>query len=216
MLRKVHIDSRLLGSEGVTELSLDVDTPRMLFAALCSQVTGFREAMIDNPRLAIVITDEEKHAVASISPETFEFPLGTSAEEIFVLLPIEGSGTETIAYLIMEWEMSYAVAATVVSVATAVAINIGVSLVMMALAPSISTSGGSAKADERPSFLYGGPVNITEQGYPIPLVYGTFTVGSTVISAGVDIDEIAYVPAAITPPDTTVPAETWQWLGGGA
>ena len=44
--------------------------------------------------------------------------------------------------------------------------------------------------DQRPSFLYNGPVNTTEQGGIRPLVFGRMLVGSVVISGGLQIEQI--------------------------
>lgn len=43
--------------------------------------------------------------------------------------------------------------------------------------------------DERTSFLFQGAVNQSEQGGPVPLIYGEFLVGSTVISGGIAVEE---------------------------
>lgn len=58
--------------------------------------------------------------------------------------------------------------------------------VAMALSPAPkATSAAEREApDERPSFVFNGPVNTAEQGGPVPLVYGRHIVGSHVISAG--------------------------------
>lgn len=40
------------------------------------------------------------------------------------------------------------------------------------------------------SFSFGGPVNTSVQGYPIPCVYGRVIVGSRIISAGITVEEI--------------------------
>jgi predicted phage tail protein len=45
--------------------------------------------------------------------------------------------------------------------------------------------------DERASFVYNGPLNTTEQGNVVSLIYGKMIVGSTVISAELDIEEVA-------------------------
>lgn len=46
------------------------------------------------------------------------------------------------------------------------------------------------RADERPSFIFNGAVNTTEQGGPVPVVYGRMVVGSTVISGGIVSEQI--------------------------
>jgi hypothetical protein len=123
----------------------------------------------------------------------------------------------------MEYELSLAVASAIVYVATAFAVNIVIGLVMNVLAPSADTSGGGAKADERPSFLYNGAINVIEQGYAVPIVYGTHMTGSIVVSAGVDITEMPYDTSQDTAPanggGTPQPmfpaAEIWQAFGEG-
>lgn len=46
------------------------------------------------------------------------------------------------------------------------------------------------KPEERPSFIFNGPVNNTEQGGPIPLVYGRIRTGSVVVSGGLKIERL--------------------------
>jgi predicted phage tail protein len=46
------------------------------------------------------------------------------------------------------------------------------------------------RPDERPSFLMNGPVNVSSQGNPIPIVGGRCRVGSVVASMGISTDRI--------------------------
>ncbi|ETS30322.1 hypothetical protein PTE_03663 [Photorhabdus khanii NC19] len=39
--------------------------------------------------------------------------------------------------------------------------------------------------DNKPSYAFGGPVNTTAQGNPVPVLYGTHEIGGTIISAGI-------------------------------
>jgi predicted phage tail protein len=48
----------------------------------------------------------------------------------------------------------------------------------------------AAEISQRPSFLFNGVVNTVEQGGPVPLVYGRHLTGSTVISAGMTVEQI--------------------------
>ena len=50
--------------------------------------------------------------------------------------------------------------------------------------------GGQEDPKERKSFHFNGPTNTIEQGGVLPLVYGRMVVGSVVVSAGIDIEEI--------------------------
>ena len=55
-----------------------------------------------------------------------------------------------------------------------------------------------AAPDDRPSFLFNGVTNNSQQGGPVPLVFGTHLVGSVVINAGLNAEDIPYV----APPQT--------------
>lgn len=45
-------------------------------------------------------------------------------------------------------------------------------------------------AEDRPSFLFNGARNTVEQGNPVPVVYGRYRVGGTLISAGIEVEQI--------------------------
>ena len=49
-----------------------------------------------------------------------------------------------------------------------------------------------ANVDERASFVFNGAVNVIEQGGAVPVAYGRSIVGSTVVSAGIDTEQITY------------------------
>lgn len=44
--------------------------------------------------------------------------------------------------------------------------------------------------ENRPSYIFNGSVNTSAQGYPVPVGYGRMIVGSAVVSAGIDTDDI--------------------------
>lgn len=44
--------------------------------------------------------------------------------------------------------------------------------------------------DARPSFIFNGAINTTEQGGPVTVIYGRMVVGSTVISGGITAEQI--------------------------
>ena len=76
--------------------------------------------------------------------------------------------------------------------------TVGVSLALSGVAqmlspvprpPALSESGGGATRLESNSFS--GIVNTVRQGVPVPIVYGRAFVGSAVISAGLDVDQVS-------------------------
>jgi predicted phage tail protein len=71
---------------------------------------------------------------------------------------------------------------------------IGAGLVVSGLT-SLLTKPTGVKIDERPentpSTIFGGPVNTTAGGHPVPVGYGRLRVGSAVISAGISTKDVA-------------------------
>jgi predicted phage tail protein len=72
----------------------------------------------------------------------------------------------------------------------------GVSMVAGGIAGLLTTTPGmpdpttQAKPDDRPSFLFNGVVNNSQQGVPVPLIFGRHLVGSIVVSAGLTSEDI--------------------------
>lgn len=51
-------------------------------------------------------------------------------------------------------------------------------------------TGIDSQDDPRKSYSFSGIQNVSRQGVPVPIVYGEVLVGSVVISAGIDIDQV--------------------------
>lgn len=217
MLRTVHLHGALKDRFQQEKLELDVDTPFMLFAGLRSQLPGFRKYEASDANLAIVLTDETKQHGQSVTVDAFQFPFG-KATDIHLVPKVEGQDPITAIAAISTALSVGTFTATVIYIAAAVAVSFAVGKVMQAFAPS-PTDTASERPDERPSFLYNGAVNITEQGYPVPLVYGIHTTGSIVVSAGVTVEQIPYEPDQEDPPangggtpqPASPPRVSWQW-----
>ena len=58
------------------------------------------------------------------------------------------------------------------------------------------------RPEARTSFIYGGPVNTSEQGGPIPILYGRMRIGSTLVAASVSTDQIEGTVTAGAPGTT--------------
>lgn len=70
------------------------------------------------------------------------------------------------------------------------AVAFGVSALLAQSPTTGDYSSQASGADAKQSFIFNGAVNNTEQGVPVPLVYGRHLVGSTVISAGLDVEQL--------------------------
>lgn len=69
---------------------------------------------------------------------------------------------------------------------------LAVSGVTQMLSPqaSVNSYADRESPEERPSFVFNGPVNNSEQGGIRPIVYGRMMVGSTVITGGLVVEQI--------------------------
>ena len=80
-----------------------------------------------------------------------------------------------------------------------IAFGVGASLVLGGVAqlltpiPTITTGGTGADSnnDPRKSYSFSSIQNTSRQGTPVPVVYGEMIVGSVVISAGIDVAQVA-------------------------
>jgi predicted phage tail protein len=80
-----------------------------------------------------------------------------------------------------------AFAAPVLAIGAGLALS-GVSQ-MLTPTPTV-TSGSGSDDDPRKSYSFSGIQNTSRQGVPVPIVYGETLVGSVVVSAGIDIDQV--------------------------
>ena len=76
------------------------------------------------------------------------------------------------------------------------AVGLGLSLALggvtelMAGTPNTGDYLQAETPENKPSFVFNGPVNVQEQGGPVPIIYGRIRCGSTVISAGTEAARI--------------------------
>ncbi|MDG4707993.1 tail assembly protein [Enterobacter hormaechei] len=57
--------------------------------------------------------------------------------------------------------------------------------VVQLLSPQVSGLRMRQEPDNKPSYAFGGPVNTTASGNPVPLLYGQREIGGAIISAGI-------------------------------
>lgn len=73
--------------------------------------------------------------------------------------------------------------------AASIASSVGTSLILggvsqLLFAPPRADLEGNERPENRPSYIFNGPVNTTVQGNAVPVGYGQLEIGSQVISAG--------------------------------
>lgn len=57
--------------------------------------------------------------------------------------------------------------------------------VVQMLSPQVAGLRMRQDPDNKPSYAFGGPVNTTASGNPVPLLYGQREIGGAIISAGI-------------------------------
>lgn len=198
-------------------IPLDVHDVKDIVSAFKSRFNGFNQFLHEHPEMAIVLTDKDSKNPRVIEAEFVNAPF-VNCEEIHMFTPAEGAGTELVASF-ASWLASYGVNATIAYVVAFVVVNVAIALAVSAvtsmLAPQTTDDGTSERPASRPSFLYNGPENVVNQGYQVPIVYGTAMTGSVVVSSGIRVEQL---PPEVTPPPSPPPTPdfpSWGWDGSG-
>lgn len=196
-MKTIYLHGRL--AEFGKFFELDVNDPAEAIRALSIQIPEFRSVLAEG-QWSIVKGNLEEGC--SLSEE--ELMLSGSYDEIHILPAISGSGgkfgqiilgTVLIGAAIFTAGGSLAVTSWGFGAKALGSVGAGLVLggVSQMLIQAPSTSGGYAdreSPDERPSFLFDGPVNTSTQGLPVPLIYGEVMTGSVVVSAGMTAEDI--------------------------
>lgn len=138
-----------------------------------------------------------------------------------------GAGTSYVA----GWLTTAGVSAAGAAAFSTALMGIGMSLAfggvsrLLAGDPKINEPSG---ANNKPSYLFDGPVNTNAQGYPVPLFYGELLVGSAVVSASLLVEDFSSSndpndgfrfttddPIMVTSTGTTTPVNVHIRAAGG-
>jgi predicted phage tail protein len=87
--------------------------------------------------------------------------------------------------------------------------QVGLALIMGGVVQALTPSPRNSSAKNDPSFGFGGPVNISEQGVAIPVRYGRGIWGSVVVSQGISATEFE---PAISPAPTEAGPWPYTWM----
>lgn len=159
---------------------LDVSTPKEAVHALSTQIPGFREDIVAHEWHVVRGTLENGD---SDDEEKLEMHLGTT-EEIHLIPAIGGAKSGLFTTIL---GVALVVAGVVTGQAWLVGIGVGTALggiiQMTTKMPAGVDPSSQESADQRPSFIFQGPVNTSTQGLAVPRGYGRLRVGSIVVSA---------------------------------
>jgi predicted phage tail protein len=196
MKRTIRLYGSLAIDAGVDELTLDVNHSRMLFRALEHSIPAFRKITRTCPEMMVIGTKMGETNQREIVPTNDPLRPFADADTIHVLPSTEGDISAAVAGLVALGVGTAAAYAIVI--VGAIALMYGVSKLAQSMAPKPTTQ----QSDN--SFIFSGPVNSTSQGGPVPIVYGTCLVGSTIIASNfITVD----VPVGTTA-NTFIPGDT--------
>lgn len=169
-----------------------VDSYPEAIRALSSQVDGFKDYMQSEigsrMRYAVIVDGNE---ISQHDDKTWQ-----CAKEVRIIPVPTGSKSGGLFQTILGATiMAVAVIATggfgamMASAFASSAFLMGGAMVLGGVMQMISPQQGGAKmqsnsAENKPSYAFGGAVNTTAAGYPVPLPYGERTVGGAIWSAG--------------------------------
>jgi predicted phage tail protein len=192
MLRKIRLYGQLAKFVGHRVLEADVATAAEAVRFLLANWPELERHMADQHYRVHTGGDdlalEELHNPASGDIKII--PVITGAGAVGRIL----AGIALIAFAIVTAGAGIAGLGLGFSASTATSIGlVGASLVLGGVAQLLTPTPKTNKdeGDPRKSFSFSGIQNTSRAGLPVPVVYGEMLVGSVVVSAGVDIVQVA-------------------------
>lgn len=181
-----------LAKEFGRDWNLEVSSPREAIRLIEANKPGFLNWIRGNlekyDRYKVIV-DYEDGRKEHLDEDTF--PLQRQMKRIRIVPIVTGAGG--IGKMILG---AFLIAAGIFLLPTGFGgPMIGVGITMFAggiielISPRPKKKDASVREDGT-SYFFDGPVNTTQQGVPVPLIYGTVLVGSHAISAKVSIDQL--------------------------
>lgn len=192
-VRKVYLHGAL-GEQFGNCIELAVNTPLEAVRALCLMVKGFQKEF---ERYDYNVVKGELQRGWYLDEQTVQ--MNIAADEVHFIPVIAGSGGKKGLGQLITGIVLVGLAFT--GVGAGLAGFLGTTVGKLKLIGAVLALGGLAKmnaktptfsmssmepADRRPSFVFQGATNTTEQGNVIPLVYGRIRCGSQVVAQGMD------------------------------
>ena len=211
-LREVRLYGAL-GRQFGRVFRLAVATPAEAVQALMAVLPGFERAFLGRDGQAAYHVFVGRGAQRrDIGEAEAAQPVG-STEPIRFVPEIKGAksqgGAQVIIGYILTW-VGYALYATGYGAGLGAAVqSLGYSMILGGVIQLLSPQrkGKDARQENLPSYAFDGPLNITEQGGPVPLAYGRVICGSTVVSQGLSTTNTYIAPPAPLPDPELPPYE---------
>lgn len=205
MLRKIVLHGRL-AEQYTDQIELDADDLRMVVSGINSNYNGFADDFVSGEWHVLRGDPDNKD---SMSTEEVGMTISDRVKVLHIFPRIEGEGGDGTLQVILGIVIiagAYMLGGPAGFGATAgtfggatitygnialfgLAMSLSGVAQMMAPMPELGDALAAERAQDKPSFMFNGATNVMVAGGPVPLVYGEFEVGSTVISAGINVEK---------------------------
>lgn len=159
---------------------LETGTTAEAFSALKHTVAGFEDFIRDSSRRGL------RYAIFRNRENVAEDGFALSGTKEIRIVPIIAGSKSGLFQTVLG--VAIVVVGAVLFNPAIMAVGIGIALggVVSMLTPVIKAPSQQEQAttENKPSYLFNGAFNSTQQGLPVPVVYGTMLVGSSVIAVG--------------------------------
>ncbi|HAF44713.1 MAG TPA: hypothetical protein DCK83_07185 [Gallionellaceae bacterium] len=163
---------------------LDVASPREAVQALCIQLKGFEQALLEYKPGFRVWLDRELQPNA----DKLDYPHGGAPIRI---VPVIAGSKDAAVNIIVGAVLIWASGGTVGWEWLG---NIGYAMVISGVGQLLlgapKPPDMNASPDNKPNFVYDGAVNTTAQGNSVPICYGEMEIGSQVLSASIYSEQV--------------------------
>ena len=207
-MKVIKVYGELKKRIGQSRLELDVATPAEAVKALCANFSGLQKWIIDSEKDGVAYKVKVgKEQIGEDNIETLHYPW--SEREVFSITPVlmgagkGGWGKVLVGGLLIGAAIlvpgaAPALAGTMFTAGSAGAsalvvgmANIGMSIAMMGVSELLSPAPDvPEEAETLENYAFSGVTNVARVGTPVPIAYGRLFVGSSVISSGLDVDQV--------------------------
>jgi len=192
MFRKIKLYGPLAKFIGHRVLMADVATAAEAVRFLIANWPSLEQHMADH-HYRVSVGDDD--LPIGEQPEQLHYPVGAAEIKIIPVVAGAGAAARIVAGVALV-AASFLIpgSAAVLGIGLkALTASIGVGLALGGVAQLLTPVPQTAKdeADPRKSYSFSGIQNVSRPGVPVPIIYGETLVGSIVISAGIDIVQVA-------------------------
>lgn len=167
-------------------------------AAMCSQFPGFEKFLTDSKEKGLVYAvfygkhnlsqEELRNSCAGKDIRFAPIVCGSKKGGVFQIIV-------GIILIVVAVVLAYFYPGNPVSpILVRMGIGLIVGGVVQLLTPTPKGPNARERPENTPSYTFSGPVNTQAQGNPVPILYGELFIGSAVISAGINVEDQAYIP----------------------